>query len=545
MFQVRGDIFRFINRPGEGYSSSRSDTNFPGTHSSYAIAQPLTDGNKGWSSFRTKYAWIGMHLRSKYQIVEMRWTQQDVHRAKLVNVNGQNIQLKDTDETVAYRFKTPIKAQYIRVRVLSTYDKKGIPVRHYWYMNDDFQYNKRETPLNNFVMASKNNALTYGLEQKNMSTFYKSGDRIIWRFRHSLWFTGSHQDLSATRTKKQFPVLGGTRIFTNMFQTGVNGKASFNKCPNYFVMISPNADVKFTFGSSKNVIKFVFNCATKYIYMPESKDNVAKEMNVAKRSSVNWDIYVDENGVRFNDNVGGGSMKKQSKLLSTWKKIYVFYGASQDIPTYKSHFRNIRIYSRGTGAQSIEFVGTELGNKAIANFNSITAKLSGTKSTSPTRLNGLELGKAVNNGDLRNSVAYSSEAPGIYNVAGAKVVVKSLKWKKVKNKKKGQSLLELGAIPSSDFDDFKNNVEGSKCGDAESLFKNVVLDKNNKFLFSCLDNKALCNCISKIGGSSGVATFSSSKYTLKISGNGDSASYEIVNKKRRRRLFQRGSGGAC
>merc|ERR1711881_43825 len=114
-------------------------------------------------------------------------------------------------------------------------------------------------------------------------------------------------------------------------------------------------------------------------------------------------------------------------------------------------------------------IGNELGIKAIAGLNSITAKLSGTKSTSPTRVNGLELGKDVNNGDLKNSVAYSSETPGVYDVAGSKVAVKPLQWKRTKRKNtkskktRGLFFLELGAVTSSDFDNFKNSVVGV-CG---------------------------------------------------------------------------------
>ena len=112
------------------------------------------------------------------------------------------------------------------------------------------------------------------------------------------------------------------------------------------------------------------------------------------------------------------------------EKYICLHGASQDIPKYKSHLLSTSIISQGTGAKSIEFIGSELGLKAIKGLNSLTAKLSGTKSTSPTRLNGLELGNDVNNGDLKNSVAYSNLTPGIYSVAGSKVAVKKLKWKR-------------------------------------------------------------------------------------------------------------------
>jgi hypothetical protein len=92
----------------------------------------------------------------------------------------------------------------------------------------------------------------------------------------------------------------------------------------------------------------------------------------------------------------------------------------------------------------------------------------------------------------------------------------------------------------------KKNVAGACSGQTgETLFKNVDIGKDNQIQFSCLDNKALCDCISKTGQSSSSVTFSDSKYTLKLKGDGETASYEVVNKKRRRRLFQRGSGGIC
>merc|ERR1711871_1882221 len=281
-FQARGDILRFINRPGEGYTGSTQNSAYPGTSARKALAQPLSQKNPGWMTMgSTRNSYIRMYLREKFNVFEMRYTQQQFHRAKTVVVypGGEKITLKNTTETVAYKFKRPLKTKRIQLKVLNTYDKKGVPVQHSWNLPDNFASEKR-TQLSYF-------------------------------FRHSIWFTGSHQDQSATRTRKEFPLIGGTKISASMFQTDSSGAMSKNKCPNYFIMISPQKDVKFTFGSSEDVIKFVFNCATKYIYMPDSKDNVAKEMNVAKRSSVNWDIYVDENGVKFNDNVGGGSMKKQ------------------------------------------------------------------------------------------------------------------------------------------------------------------------------------------------------------------------------------------
>ena len=85
------------------------------------------------------------------------------------------------------------------------------------------------------------------------------------------------------------------------------------------------------------------------------------------------------------------------------------------------------------------------------------------------------------------------------------------------------------------------------------LLKNVFMDKNNQFQFSCLDNKGLCDCISKISKSKEDITITDSKFTFKLIGTGDSCKYELIdntkggssNTTQRRRLLQRGSGGIC
>merc|ERR1712139_167137 len=84
--------------------------------------------------------------------------------------------------------------------------------------------------------------------------------------------------------------------------------------------------------------------------------------------------------------------------------------------------------------------------------------------------------------------------------AGSKVAVKKLKWKRPgkKSKSRGFFFLELGADTSSDFENFKKNVAGACSGQTgETLFKNVDIGKDNQIQFSCLDNKALCDCESK------------------------------------------------
>jgi hypothetical protein len=125
-------------------------------------------------------------------------------------------------------------------------------------------------------------------------------------------------------------------------------------------------------------------------------------------------------------------------------------------------------------------------------------------------------------------------------------------------RRKSLQHIEQGPKPK-DFLSFKLNSAylGGICGSegygAESLFKNVFMGKNNQFQFSCLDNKELCDCISKIGTSGKDVSITDSKYTFKLKGDGEICTYQILenkqqdgndNQRRRRLLHQRNGGPA-
>ena len=69
--------------------------------------------------------------------------------------------------------------------------------------------------------------------------------------------------------------------------------------------------------------------------------------------------------------------------------------------------------------------------------------------------------------------------------------------------------------------------------------------KKDEFRFNCLKSEELCKCITQTGQSTNLVPISDSKYTLKLTGDGEYLSYEVVDKSRRRRLLQRGGRGRC
>jgi hypothetical protein len=160
--------------------------------------------------------------------------------------------------------------------------------------------------------------------------------------------------------------------------------------------------------------------------------------------------------------------------------------------------------------------------------------LEGTLSTSPTRMNALEPGKDVNNGNVKNSVEY--------NLTKTKILAPAKK-----KRSRRRLFQELKSIQPSHFEAFKKNAAMTGiCGeDGKSLLSKISQGANNNFQFSCLDNREFCKCLSKVGGKlNNVVKISNNQYDFILKGDGKSATYQIKNK-RRRRLFQRGSGGKC
>merc|ERR1711871_1448340 len=141
--------------------------------------------------------------------------------------------------------------------------------------------------------------------------------------------------------------------------------------------------------------------------------------------------------------------------------------------------------------------------------------LEGTKYTSPTKTNVLEIGKDVNSGDVTNAL----------DEVTAQVDEGDLK----------------GNGPSeADFAAFKKEAEGTCLAmDAEALFAKVVW-KAGTFRFNCVETHALCKCISATGLSKRTVTFEGQKHTLQLFGKGNTLEYSVTDRKtgkRRRKIL--------
>jgi hypothetical protein len=137
--------------------------------------------------------------------------------------------------------------------------------------------------------------------------------------------------------------------------------------------------------------------------------------------------------------------------------------------------------------------------------------LEGTKFTSPSKTNHMKLGEDVNSGDVTNADS------------------------------KGTSLLEMSSpAPTSLLDSFKASVTGNCAGfDGKVLFKNVGVDAEKKFTFSCKLSPNLCRCITVNKAENKKTVFSNGNVKFVLEGDGQYVSYEYDVRQRRRRILGR------
>ena len=163
----------------------------------------------------------------------------------------------------------------------------------------------------------------------------------------------------------------------------------------------------------------------------------------------------------------------------------------------------------------MSFKMTLTGN--VFEFELYKLLLEGTRFTSPTRTNTLQLGKDVNGGNVKNSVKGTTAATSFLEMASTK----------------------------ADLEHFKAHATGDCAGvDAPALVKHIAA-KGDEFRFNCLESEELCKCITQTGQSTNLVEFSDSKYTLKLEGDGKYLSYRVVDKGQRRKLLQRGDAAGC
>ena len=197
-------------------------------------------------------------------------------------------------------------------------------------------------------------------------------------------------------------------------------------------------------------------------------------------------------------------------------------------------FRNkcdIQAVNTQWGKRSLSYKMTLTGN--VFEFALDEYAMVGTKYTSATKTNVLEIGKDVNNGDVTNAL---DEATAVIDLG----------------ERQGNGPSE------ADFAAFKAQATGT-CHDMDTkaLFAKVVW-KEGRFLYNCVEADALCKCISTTGLSTGTVTFEGQKHTLQLIGNGNTLEYLVTERQqrqgllahgkpgtRRRRLLQRGSVRGC
>ena len=94
--------------------------------------------------------------------------------------------------------------------------------------------------------------------------------------------------------------------------------------------------------------------------------------------------------------------------------------------------------------------------------------------------------------------------------------------------------------PTSLLDSFKASVTGNCAGfDGKVLFKNVGVDAEKKFTFSCKLSPNLCRCITVNKAENKKTVFSNGNVKFVLEGDGQYVSYEYDVRQRRRRILGR------
>ena len=186
-----------------------------------------------------------------------------------------------------------------------------------------------------------------------------------------IYFNGDAENSVPPYTKYPWPAVGSSIVGS------IVGDPS--KCSDHFLMLSTKPQRKWSFGSSKDVIKFAWNCDEMAIYPMETSKNGGTEAVTdscrAGNKRQNFQIQLDSDGISFYstnckeavDAVDQTSKTKKITIPNPWKtksrpvELYVYIGASQDRKqvTFKPYFEFLKIITSGIGMQEVEILSAD------------------------------------------------------------------------------------------------------------------------------------------------------------------------------------------
>lgn len=145
---------------------------------------------------------------------------------------------------------------------------------------------------------------------------------------NSVWFSGSAEGQQMMTTKQTFRM--GMKI------NAIVDKSS--KCNSHFIALSSNKRSKWSWGTTKGMWKFAWNCDTKYIYAPDGRVAKAK---CAHQTRYNVEINIERGAVIFKDGVCKPLLIPSSP--SPGDQFYVHIGADDDEAKSKARFMHFEV----------------------------------------------------------------------------------------------------------------------------------------------------------------------------------------------------------
>lgn len=206
---------------------------------------------------------------------------------------------------------------------------------------------------------------TFTKKNNNFWIFPKKAD-YDYGMKNGLWFSGDAENTKPIHSK--FP--------WSSFGTTIAGEISGDpgKCSDHFIMISSKPQLEWSMGSSKDAVKFAWNCDELSIFpMGSSKTRAITTGCRAASREQKFQVQMERGGISFystncKESAASISSRTQTKQLRVNNPfannekaslVYIYIGASQDRKqvTKKPVFKFVKVLTAGLGLQELEVIG--------------------------------------------------------------------------------------------------------------------------------------------------------------------------------------------
>jgi len=203
----------------------------------------------------------------------------------------------------------------------------------------------------------------------NLNWIFPKKQKYDFGFHQGLWFSGDAENSKPIHSKYPWPAFGTT--ITGAI-TGDPGK-----CSDHFIMLSAKPQMEWSMGSSRDAIKFAWNCDELSIFPRGTSKTPAITTGCrAATRDQKFQIQIEKGAITFyssncresSTSINEGTRTKQLTVHNSFKTeageslVYVYIGASQDRKqvTKKPTFTFLKLVSAGLGMQEIQVIGTDL-----------------------------------------------------------------------------------------------------------------------------------------------------------------------------------------